>query len=383
MTLSDVHLRNISRDAVADRIVSGLTILIGLEGRSHFFMDGQRQLEPQPLPVTDDTLWDLASLTKPLMTSLLCMTALEQAAINLDEVLEVCPEGLDPARAQMINLRKALSHSAGLPAHRPFYAQALGPDGSGAGTDQARTAVVEAARRVPLAYEPGTRSIYSDIGFILLGDLLERRLGQRLDILGERLFAPLGIRAPAFRPITAASSDIASDRVGPGVPIAATERCPVRGRVIVGQVHDLNAYAMGGVAGHAGLFGEVRGVGDLVHALCAAYRGSGLRPGLRPLVDREVLRLFWSPAGVPGSSWRLGWDGPSPVGSLAGDLISRAAVGHLAFTGCSVWIDPEREVFVLVLSNRVHPEVRDDPRFGQLRRALNDAALRVVGYPGG
>ena len=348
------------------------------------FAFGLRQIEPQPLPVTEDTLWDLASLTKPLMTSILCMTALEQAAIKLGEGLQVCPEGRDPARGEVINLGQALSHSAGFPAHRPLHADVLGPAGSGAGTPAARAAVVDAARRVPLVYQPGTRSIYSDIGFILLGDHLEQRLGQRLDRLGEDLFAPLGIRAPTFRPIPApGGSEIAAADEATTVPIAATERCPVRGRVLVGEVHDLNAYAMGGVAGHAGLFGEAPGVGELVHALCAAYRGSGLRVGLRPLVDRDVLREFWAPAGVPGSTWRLGWDGPSPSGSLAGDVISRAAVGHLAFTGCSLWIDPERETFVLMLSNRVHPEVREDPRFGQLRRALNDAALTMVGYGSG
>ena len=93
-----------------------------------------------------------------------------------------------------------------------------------------------------------------------------------------------------------------------------------------------------------------------------------------------MLRAFWAPAGIPGSSWRLGWDGPSPVGSLAGDVISRGAVGHLGFTGCSLWIDPERETFVLVLSNRVHPVVTQDQPFRALRRALNDAALEAAGY---
>jgi serine-type D-Ala-D-Ala carboxypeptidase len=374
MTSSDVHLRAISEDAVADRIVSGLTILIGREGRSYSFVVGQRQIDPRPLPVTHDTLWDLASLTKPLLTSILCMTALEQSVINLDEVIQDWPQGLDPARGTLPSVRHVLSHSAGYPAHRPLHAQALALDGSGAEQPATRAAVLEAARQVPLAYPPGTGSVYSDIGFILLGDFLERRLGKRLDELAASLFAPLGIRAPAFRPVTGGSQSASA------VPIAATERCPVRKRILVGEVHDLNAYAMGGVAGHAGLFGEVQGTGDLAHALCAAYRGSALRAGQRPLVDREVLRQFWTPAGVPGSTWRLGWDGPAQALSLAGDLISRAAVGHLAFTGCSLWIDPERETFVLVLSNRVHPEDRHDPRFPQLRRTLNDAALTAVGY---
>jgi serine-type D-Ala-D-Ala carboxypeptidase len=384
MTVSDSHLRMISEDAVAARTVSGLTILIGREGRSHLLVFGHRQLEPAALPATHDTLWDLASLTKPLVTSLLCMGALERAAINLDELLGAAPDGKDTDLTGEITLAAALSHSAGFPAHRPFYAQALGPAGEGAGSEAARVAVVEAARRCPLAYRPGARSLYSDLGFILLGDWLERRLGQRLDRAASDVFASLGVTSLAYRPVGALGSGIArtgSDTHGP--PIAATERCPVRGRVVVGEVHDLNAYAMGGVAGHAGLFGDAEGVATVAHALCAAYRGSALAPGGRPLVEREILRRFWTPAGVPGSTWRLGWDGPAASGSLAGDTITRAAVGHLAFTGCSLWIDPEREVFVLVLSNRIHPTVREDDSFRKLRRALNDAALEAIGYPAG
>jgi serine-type D-Ala-D-Ala carboxypeptidase len=218
------------------------------------------------------------------------------------------------------------------------------------------------------------------VGFILLGNWLERTLGKPLDLAAGDLFASLGITSLGYRRIAADGAGIASPAALRDRPIAATEDCPVRGRILVGEVHDLNAYAMGGVAGHAGLFGDAAGVATVAHALCAAYRGSGLQAGARPLVDREVLRRFWSPAGVPGSSWRLGWDGPSPSGSLAGDLITRTAVGHLAFTGCSLWIDPEQEVFVLVLSNRIHPVIREDGRFRQLRRALNDAALEAVGY---
>jgi CubicO group peptidase (beta-lactamase class C family) len=105
--------------------------------------------------------------------------------------------------------------------------------------------------------------------------------------------------------------------------------------------------------------------------------------GGTPFVRPEVLREFWRPAGIPGSTWRLGWDGPSAEGSLAGSLISRRAVGHLSFTGCSLWIDPEQETSVVVLTNRIHPKVRDDPRFRALRPALHDAALQAIGYRAG
>jgi CubicO group peptidase (beta-lactamase class C family) len=260
-----------------------------------------------------------------------------------------------------------LSHSGGFAAHRPFHERVLAE-----AIPQRRARVVELAAAEPLEYAPGTRSIYSDLGFILLGDRLERLAARRLDAQADELFGALGISSLCFAP---------ADRPPPFADreIAASQRCPVRGRVLVGEVDDLNAWAMAGVAGHAGLFGDAAGVAALAHALCAAW-GDSSAAGGPPIVPGPILRAFWTPQGIPGSQWRLGWDGPAPTGSLAGDVISRAAVGHLAFTGCSLWIDPARETFVVVLANRVHPTPRDDPRFRDLRRALNDAALVGAGY---
>jgi len=235
------------------------------------------------------------------------------------------------------------------------------------------------AAREPLDYEPGTQSRYSDLGFILLGALVEKCLGERLDVLAERwLWRPLGLRRLGFVDLLGGPSFIDAA----GLEVAPTERCPVRGRVVRGEVHDLNAFVMGGIAGHAGLFGCVGDVLALAFALAAAYHGRGVA-GAAPIVGPEVLREFWRPAGIPGSTWRLGWDGPAEQGSLAGSLISRRAVGHLSFTGCSLWIDPETETAVAVLANRVHPEARDDPRFRALRPALHDAALQAIGYRAG
>jgi serine-type D-Ala-D-Ala carboxypeptidase len=133
------------------------------------------------------------------------------------------------------------------------------------------------------------------------------------------------------------------------------------------------------VAGHAGLFGNAADLLALADALCAAWRDAGPAGGA-PVVPGEVLRLFWQTAGVPGSTWRLGWDGPAPTGSLAGERLSRQAVGHLGFTGCSLWIDPVRETSIVLLTNFVHPVVHKDPRFRALRPALHDALLDDAGY---
>jgi CubicO group peptidase (beta-lactamase class C family) len=163
--------------------------------------------------------------------------------------------------------------------------------------------------------------------------------------------------------------------------VAATQVSVERHGLVLGEVDDPNAFAMGGIAGHAGLFSTAAELAAIAAALVAAWRGQG---GAEDggLVAPEVLRQFWSPSGVPGSTWRLGWDGPAASGSQAGERLSRAAVGHLAFTGCSLWIDPAREAFIVLLSNRVHPSIPTDDRFRRFRPALHDAALDAVGYDG-
>jgi CubicO group peptidase (beta-lactamase class C family) len=353
-------LRRIWREAVAEGVTPGGVVLAGVAGRNVFHEAfGYRQTEPAPHPATPDTVYDLASLTKALVTSLLAMRAIAAGRLALDEPLWAPPP---PAPAVGLTLR----HRGGFAAHRPFHQQV-----AALSAGERRRRLVELAAAEPPEYAPGTRAIYSDLGFILLGDRIERALGARLDVLArEQLFAPLGLTSLCFAD---------PDLPGPfsGRVVAATQRCPVRGRMLVGEVDDLNCWAMGGVAGHAGLFGDAADVAALAHALIATWRDDS---GPGSVVPGPLLRQFWSAQEPPGSTWRLGWDGPSPSGSLAGDLIHRRAVGHLGFTGCSLWIDPERETFVVTLTNRVHPTPREDGRFRVFRRAINDAALSGAGY---
>jgi len=140
-------------------------------------------------------------------------------------------------------------------------------------------------------------------------------------------------------------------------------------------VHDMNAFAMGGIAGHAGLFSDAADLGRIAAALVGAWRGEA---GAGAVVERDVVREFWRPAGIPDSTWRLGWDGPAERGSQAGERLSRAAVGHLGFTGCSLWIDPERARWIVLLTNRVHPVVATDGRFRAFRPAFHDAAVAAL-----
>jgi serine-type D-Ala-D-Ala carboxypeptidase len=367
-------LRRLCQDATAERVTPGLVVVVGAGGETVFHEAfGLRQVEPAPLPATPDTVYDLASLTKALVTSLLAAQAVAEGRLRLDDPL--VPDG----RAPGATVGLALAHAAGRVAHRRFHDRVVDELGGATWSIPSaatRARVVEMAAEEPAAYPPGTRSLYSDLGFISLGDRLERTFGARLDRLAdERLFRPLGLEATGF--VSLLEPDGGRALLG-GRPVAAGPRCPVRGRLVVGEVDDLNAWAMGGIAGHAGLFGTGGDVARMAHALIAVWRGA---PGAATeIVPTGTLRSFWSPAGIPGSTWRRGWDGPAPANSLAGARLSRDAVGHLAFTGCSLWIDPARETFVAVLTNRVHPVVADDSGFRALRPALNDAALEALGY---
>jgi CubicO group peptidase (beta-lactamase class C family) len=357
-------IRNECDAAVSAHVIPGAVVLCAIEGTTRFHEAfGARAIEPHRLPATSDTVYDIASVTKAVITSVLAMRAVAARAFALDDPVErYLPEFQGPGKSG-VTVRHLLCHASGLPAHRPYYEQvAAGP--------QSRLQIALAAAREPLIGVPGAGSLYSDLGFILLGWLLERVAGLSLDVQAQRaLIDPQGLASTAFVDLR---DGAARDRLLERHAVAPTEDCPARGRIVLGEVHDLNAYAMGGVAGHAGLFSNAADLGRLAAALVSAWEGV-ITPD--PIVEREVIREFWRPAGVPGSTWRLGWDGPASHGSQAGSRLSRAAVGHLGFTGCSLWIDPERALWIVLLSNRVHPTAREDPRFRAFRSAVHDAAI--------
>jgi CubicO group peptidase (beta-lactamase class C family) len=377
MKLRFEPVRRLCQEAVSNDVAPGFVVLVAQAGQVQFQEAfGWRQATPRQLPAFPDTVYDVASLTKAVVTSVLAMRAVGGGALTLDEpVAGRLPEFDGPGR-EAITVRQLLSHSSGLPAHRPFWRQATDADSE-------RWAISLAAAREPLEYSPGTMSIYSDLGFILLGWLLERATEQRLDALAAaQILRPLGLEgsttSASFVGFVNLAETDARARLLAERSVAATQQCPERGRIVLGEVDDLNAYAMGGIAGHAGLFADAAGISAIAGALVAAWRGAD-----GPLVERDVVREFWAPARVPGSTWRLGWDGPAPRGSQAGERLSRAAVGHLGFTGCSLWIDPERETWIVLLSNRVHPAVPTHDRFRVFRPKLHDAVLEALGYEAG
>lgn len=308
------------------------------QGLIHLHAFGRLSYEEDAPPVTAATMYDLASLTKVVATTTMAMILVDEGRLDLDQAVR---EG--------VTVRHLLSHSSGLPALAPFFKEIRGKE-----------AYVERILAMDLEYPPGSRSVYSDPGIILLGDILERAAGQPLaTFVEERVLGPLGMKDTLYRP---------PPELRPR--IAPTAFDPWRGRLIHGEVHDENAFAMGGIAPHAGLFGTA---GDL-----ARFAGMMLNGGI---VSRQTIDLFTRKAGVPGSDRALGWDTKSAEGSSAGTLLSSRSFGHTGFTGTSIWIDPERRLFIILLTNRVHP-TRENNLIREARPAVADAVVRAYdGFP--
>jgi CubicO group peptidase (beta-lactamase class C family) len=303
-------------------------------------------LEPGGEPITETTWYDLASLTKVLSTTSLCLN--EIAAGRLDPQVplrEVLPEvaWLQPrpnlGDATVLQLA---THTSGLPAWQPLYT--LGLD--------ARTLLAHVLH-TPLASQPGD-IVYSDLGFIILGHVLERLVGRSLDQAAAELYARLGLRdGLGFAPPASAQ-------------VASTEDDPWRGRVLRGEVHDENAAALGGVAGHAGLFGTLAGVSGYAQAL---LEGRVHSPAVMAYLSHEHARKAPPETERRGFGWMLahpGWSG--------GDLTSPRCIGHTGFTGTGVWVDLERGRWSVLLTNRVHPSRHIESGIVALRRQFNHAA---------
>lgn len=345
-------LDGLFEEAIKRHVFPGASLLVAssdavlLErswGRTHYA--GGRPVDPS-------THFDLASLTKPLVTTLLSIRAIRDGRLALDCPLSrLLPAGMVPGSKAEITVFHLLSHCSGLPAYRPFYRALISVP-----SPQRRETLLEWILEEALTHRPGVRGVYSDLGFMLLGFLLEEVLGGCLDDLITRLvLTPLGISELAYRRIDSGTDPTVAPQI-PTLPdhgtAAPTEQCSWRQRELSGEVHDENAYCLQGVAGHSGLFGTAGGIFRLLSHLLDVYRGTHSGHWF----DRDALRLFWRRPGFdPEGTWALGFDTPSASGSSAGMHFSPRSVGHLGFTGTSFWLDLEREIMVILLTNRVHP----------------------------
>jgi len=287
--------------------------------------------------VTDDTIYDLASLTKVIAAAAQVMRAVDAGALALDARVADHLPAWRGADREPVTIADLLEHASGLTAYLPFFRDHEG-----------RADFEHAICTLPLEYTPRTQSIYSDLGFILLGFMLE-----------DVGFPLTGFGLCRFRPQP-------EDRAR----CAPTELDLWRGRLLQGEVHDENCWALGGIAGHAGLFGTAAAVGEFARAVLGGLIDQG--PAIRGLdVAPATLARFVRKSSVPGSSRALAWDTMLPTSSC-GTRLSPRAIGHTGFTGTSLWIDPERDLYVVLLTNRVHP-ARDNNAIQPVRRALHDA----------
>lgn len=308
-------------------------------------------------PVTPNTIYDLASLTKVLVTTPLVMQLYEAGRLDIDAPLRTCvPEFTGGARDR-VTIADLLAHCGGLLWWTDLFRQARNLPA----TEISRFYLTQVCK-LPLDYEPRTRTVYSDLGFLLLGAALECVTGTRIDRLAEdEVFAPLGMHDICYNPPTELRNRI-----------APTEDDPERGGVLHGHVHDENAFRLGGVAPHAGLFATARSLVPFARMWLA--EGAA---GEKHVFDSATVRRFSRRARlVKDSSRALGWDTPA-AGSSCGRRFSATAFGHTGFTGTSLWIDPEMDLYVILLTNRVHP-TRENTKLAELRPVFHDALIKEL-----
>ena len=369
------NIRAVIERAIAEGVTPGASALVvrrgGVvlqEGFGHLTYD-----EDAPA-VTPETIYDLASLTKVVGTTTLVMMLVEEDALDISlPVSAYLPEFLDQAPSEEERLRRAgvtvtdlLAHCSGLPAWIQFYLE-FDPEARGLPLAEARRLVFDRIMGATSDYEPRTDTVYSDNGILLLGKIIERVSGKPLDVLvRERLFEPLGMTTTRYRP-----PPEWLDRIAP------TEDNPWRGRVVRGQVHDENTVVLGEVAAHAGLFSTTGDLGVFLQMLL----NGGTMKGERLLRAGTIARFTRRAGLAPDSSRALGWDTPSRTSSggpsSAGDHFSASSFGHTGFTGTSIWVDPERELFAVLLTNRVYPTRENDGIF-RLRPAFHDAVIAAL-----
>ncbi|HLK37506.1 MAG TPA: serine hydrolase [Polyangiaceae bacterium] len=338
-------------DAIEAHQLPGAVVVVGRRDRVLFRRAyGLREVEPDRVPMTLDTVFDLASLTKPIATATSVMTLVEQGRIRVDDPVSRYVPECDVPSKRAITLRQLLLHVSGLPADVPKEDFAHG-----------RAEAVARVCGAPLRGPPGTVSIYSDLGYILLEEVVRRVTGLELSTYArERVFEPLGMHDTTFLPPPALR-----DRA------AWTEF--VDGAWRAGTVHDPRAYLLGGVAGHAGLFST----GDDLASYARAILGGGQVDGRRILSAPTVASMI-APHDVPGNVRALGWNVQS---SYRGEGLSPIAVGHFGFTGTALWIDPDKDFFVVVLSNRVHPDGTGDAK--PLVARVDSLVASALGPPAG
>ena len=363
------------QEAVVQGVFPGAVVLVSKDGEIVFEQAfGSRSLIPEKTPLKANTIFDLASLTKPLATTIAIMILVREKKIRLDDQITRFIPMFGVFGKSTATFRQMLNHSSGLPAWKPFHEEIVKMEKAGrinfVASRAAKSFVYEQIHREKSLSAPGAQGLYSDLGFMILGESVEVVSNATLErFCQDRIFKPLGLRSTAFVDLT----QLRTRRLQPVEDmIAPTENCPWRKKILCGEVHDDNAYAMGGVAGHAGLFSSARDINALLACLNRCLHGKDA------FLPKALLEEFLAKdEKVPNSTCALGWDTPSPDKSASGANFSPRSVGHLGFTGTSIWWDIEKNCHIILLSNRVHP-TRKNEKIKEFRPHVHDLIMNVM-----
>jgi CubicO group peptidase (beta-lactamase class C family) len=387
-------VREVLAAGIDEDVFPGAVLLVGRKGEVIFeeAVGVLSKIEGASRVATrSETVFDIASLTQPVVTAALVMILLEKGKLNLDDKVARYVPGFGTFSKSDITLRHLLEHSSGLVHWHPFYEEIVALSASSRmgilASSTAKDYVYQQISRFPLKNKAGALQIFSDIGYIILGQVVERLFGAPLNkIASKLLFQPLGMTSSSFIDLPMVKRGALE-----AVPdiVAPTEACPWRKRVLVAEVHDDNAWAMGGISGHAGCFSTARDIHNFASSLLAAYHGQS------SFVARKTVRTFWYPWVEPygeaslveasirehfqdkGNKWRLGWEGPNEDNGMNSSGLSPFAVGHSGFTGCSLWIEPELGLDMVLMTNRVHP-TRNNKKIMEYRPKLHATILQAL-----
>jgi beta-N-acetylhexosaminidase len=346
--------------AIADKAFPGATLAVGYRGKVAIHAFGKLSYDAKSKATSPTTMYDIASLTKVVATTTLVAKLAEgdfAVPLDLDAKIErYLPEWASGPNAEWrhrVTVRHLLTHTSGLPPFKEYWR-----------TSKNKQDTLDKIFAEPLEYEPGTKEVYSDLGIILMAEIIERLTGRTLDDLARTfVFSPLGMKDTMYRPPKKLWPEIAPTEIDNNL----------RHRLVQGEVHDENAFAIGGVSGHAGVFSTAP---DLA-AFCQMLLNGGVYEHQK-ILRRATVAQFTTPQQLSGGTRTLGWAVPTEGGS-SGHYFSAHSFGHTGFTGTSIWIDPDRQLFVVLLTNRVHP-TRENSKMPQVRVALHDAVMHALGF---
>lgn len=345
--------------AVRENVFPGAVLLVSKHGAPVFFQAYGVADVYTGRPVKKETVFDLASLTKPCATTPAVMRLLDMGKLSLAMTLGELLAEFKNTDKENITVEQLLTHTAGFPDYQPYYKRL-----QAFRFEKAKQMLRDMLVKEPVVYKSGTKTVYSDLGFMILSWIIEDLTCLGLDAFVEQaVFSKYGLDRLFFPGV--------DKKIFSGLEFAATENCPWRKTVLTGVVHDDNAFSVGGVDGHAGLFGTAENLNIFLSHLISEYYGEADNG----LFQSATLQRFFHPR--KEGERALGFDVPSPVNSSSGRYFSKRTIGHLGFTGTSFWMDLERAVIVILLTNRVHP-TRKNERIRNFRPRIHDEIMKNI-----